>query len=278
MGGPMADHVYLAGFDLAVYARSPEKVQRFRSQGIAFSDSLESLGAVCDQVFLCVRTSEDVVQVLEKLTSAARKGTLFVDHSTILPSVAQTLHADLKGRGLRFVDAPVTGGSMGAEKGTLTIFCGGDVRDIEDAMAVMQSYSRRAECVGGPGSGQMMKMANQIAVAGSLLALCESLAFAKKAGLNLAQTRELLSGGAAGSWAFDHYGPKILEEDWSPGFTVDNQLKDLDYCAQAANGFDAAIPGAMLVQKLLQSLKDEGGGHLTTAALFTKLVQLGASA
>jgi 3-hydroxyisobutyrate dehydrogenase-like beta-hydroxyacid dehydrogenase len=273
MGGQMADHVYLAGFELLVFNRSPEKSERFRESGVPVAESLEMVGELCDQVFLCVRATEDVEDCLKSMSDSARPGTLFVDHSTILPSAAERFHKELSGKGMRFVDAPITGGSMGAAKGTLTIFCGGDPKDIYAATPVMNCYSKRSECVGGPGAGQKMKMANQIAVAGSLLGLCESLAFAEKAGLALSQTCELLSTGAAGSWAFDNYGPKILSSDWSPGFTIENQLKDLDYCEKAAKDYGANVPGSKLVKKLLSEMSNDGMGGQTTAALFRKLLE-----
>lgn len=157
---------------------------------------------------------------------------------------------------------------MGAQAGTLTVFCGGDPAPFQTAKPVMSAYARRIELVGGPGTGQMTKAANQIAVGGALLGLCESLAFAKRAGLDLTLTRELLSTGAAGSWAFDNYGPKILVEDWSPGFSVDNQRKDFDYVLQAAAQIGADVPGTELVDRLLAHLTDSGRGAEATAALF----------
>lgn len=167
---------------------------------------------------------------------------------------------------------------MGAQRGQLTIFCGGDEADVRRAIGITKPYSKRSERVGGPGAGQMMKMVNQIAVAGALLALCEGLAFAEKAGLDLAQTRELVGSGAAGSWAFENYGPKILNRDWTPGFTIENQLKDLQYCLSSAEDIGAAIPGAELVNRLLDEMRSRGEGGKTTAALFEYLEESRAKA
>lgn len=164
---------------------------------------------------------------------------------------------------------------MGALIGSLTIFCGGEPRVITEALPTMSHYAKRVERVGGPGAGQRMKMANQIAVGGALLALCESLAFAQKAGLDLMQTRDLLAGGAAGSWAFENYGPKILARDWTPGFSIRNQLKDFGYCEEAAADVDAAIPGTLLVARLLEAMAEEGHGERATAALFEYLGEMG---
>lgn len=167
---------------------------------------------------------------------------------------------------------------MGAQNGQLTIFCGGSEADVEDARPLMNCFAKRVERVGGPGAGQMAKMANQIAVGGALLALCESLSFAKKAGLDVAQIRELVGGGAGGSWAFEFYGPKILNQDWTPGFSVKNQRKDFAYCLDAANQVDASLPGTQLVDQLLSLLEEEGHGEWTTAALYEVMLRMGTKA
>jgi len=268
MGLPMAGHLYSAGTDLVLWNRTPEKAEPLRKRGATVAASLAELGRDCGTVCLCVPRTEDVRECLSELTKEAKPGTLFVDHSTILPKAAKEIHGELKGKGLRFVDAPITGGSMGAQKGQLTVFCGGEETEVRHAISIIGPYSKRSERVGGPGAGQLMKMVNQIAVVGALLALCEGLAFAEKAGLDLAQTKELVGSGAAGSWAFENYGPKILAKDWSPGFTIDNQLKDLEYCLQSASEIGAQIPGAALVNEILADMQKRGDGGKTTAALF----------
>lgn len=274
MGAPMAGHILNAGVPLNVYNRNRAKALPLGDRGAIVMDSLAELGARCGLVFLCVGTTEDVRECLAQLTARAAPGTLFVDHSTISPKGAIEIHEELRGNGFRFVDAPITGGSMGAQIGSLTVFCGGEPRVIDEATPTMLHYSRRVERVGGPGAGQMMKMANQIAVAGALLGLCESMAFAKKAGLDLGQTHRLLASGAAGSWAFENYGPKILGEDWSPGFSIKNQRKDLRYAEEAAEAIGQSIPGAELVDALLARLEDEGHGEWATAALYEALLSV----
>lgn len=275
MGAPMAGHILDAGVPLVVYNRTREKTKDLSQRGAAVAETLAELGNRCGLVFLCVNRTEDVRECLAELTRDAAAGTLFVDHSTISPRAAIEIHEELKAQGFRFVDAPITGGSMGAQVGALTVFCGGEPRVIAEAKPTMAHYSKRIERVGGPGAGQRMKMANQIAVGGALLALCESLAFAEKAGLDLMQARDLLAGGAAGSWAFENYGPKILARDWSPGFSIHNQLKDLGYCEEAAAEVDAAIPGTLLVSRLLETMVAEGHGEWATAALFELLAEKG---
>ncbi|MCE9559232.1 MAG: NAD(P)-dependent oxidoreductase [Armatimonadetes bacterium] len=274
MGAPMARHLVRAGHHVTVWNRSPEKSAPFLAEGILVAPSLPVLAGEVDICFLCVNRSEDVVECIEAMAPHAAPGTLFVDHSTIAPGIARKIQQDLFAEGHSFLDAPITGGSMGAQSGTLTIFCGGAIADYERALPFLKAYAKRAERVGGSGTGQMMKLANQIAVGGALQALCESLAFAKKAGLDVAQARELLAGGAAGSWAFDHYGPKILSEDWTPGFSIKNQRKDFSYCIEEAEAIDAAIPGTIVVDTLLEQLEEEGQGELASCLLYELLARV----
>ena len=275
MGRPMAGHVARAGLPLVAWNRTASKSVGLEAEGARVAKTVEEVGGGCGIVMICVNRTEDVLECLAGLTKSAQPGTLIVDHSTIAPEAAVRIHEDLAARGFRFVDAPITGGSMGAQKGQLTVFCGGNAADVDEAMPVMNAYSKRAERVGGPGCGQLMKAVNQIAVGGALLGLCESLAFANKAGLDLSQTKDLVGGGAAGSWAFDNYGPKILAQDWSPGFSIKNQLKDFGYCVDAAEGIGAALPGTKIVHSLLGALLEEGHGEWTTAALYRRLMELG---
>lgn len=272
MGGPMAGHVLSKGLPLTVWARTASKAEDLGRRGAKVVPRLADLGAACGVVALCVTGTEDVVGCCEVLAGAMKPGGVVVDHSTIAPSGVRRVQALLGERGIGFVDAPITGGSMGAQNGTLTAFCGGGPHDIERVRPLLDAYCRRAERVGGSGSGQLTKVANQIAVGGALLALCESLAFAEMAGLDVGLTRELLAGGAAGSWAFENYGPKILARDWSPGFTVKNQNKDFRYCLEAAAEVGAQVPATDLAHRLLVEMEDAGRGGDTTAALFEWLL------
>ncbi len=277
MGGPMAGHLLKAGHDVTVWARSPEKAKPLTEQGAKLAETIDDLAKSCDIVILCVSKSEDVKELSIKLAQNMNMGGIIVDHSTISPQAAKEVHDMLAEKGIGFVDAPITGGSMGAQKGTLTIFCGGSPDHIDAVTPYLQAYAKRAERVGDSGAGQMMKMVNQIAVGGALIALCEALSFAKKAGLDIAQARDMVGSGAAGSWAFENYGPKILASDWSPGFSIENQVKDFVYCEEAASEIGAAIPGTNLVHSLLQEMIDEGRGKETTCALFEKMLRMPAS-
>ncbi|MGE0000499.1 MAG: NAD(P)-dependent oxidoreductase [Fimbriimonadaceae bacterium] len=268
MGLPMAGHLLGSGTDLTVWNRTIEKARGIGRKGARIADSLSQMGLLCDLVAICVTGDEEVGAIIRELSRSARPGTLFIDHSTTSPTIAKTLAGELAQAGHRFIDGPVTGGSAGAEKGTLTVFCGGNVDDIEEAKPVLRAYARTVEHVGPHGSGQTMKIANQIAVAGALIGLCESLAFCERAGLDLEQAHRLIGSGAAGSWAFQNYGPKILDRDWSPGFSVRNQRKDLRYALAAAVELDASTPGTKLADELLSHLEEAGRSEESTAALF----------
>ncbi len=264
----MASHLVRAGHSVTVWNRTPSKAEPLREIGATVAESLANLAARSDVIFICVGRTEDVAECADQLAAGATHPLLIVDHSTIEPEGAKTIAKSLASGDHRFVDAPVTGGSLGAQRGTLTIFCGGAESDIEEAMPYLAAYGKNVRRVGNTGAGQTAKLANQIAVGGALMALCESLAFADKAGLDLGLVREMISGGAGGSWAFENYGPKVLSRDWTPGFSIKNQRKDFGYCVSAASAMGAFIPATELVDQLLSVLDDEGKGELTTAVLF----------
>lgn len=264
----MAGHLRMAGHEVVGWNRTPAKAEPLRALGGEIAPDLGSLSAQCPVVFLCVSRSEDVRECLDAMVPTAQPGTLFVDHSTIAPGAAQEIATWLTDLGFRFLDAPLTGGSMGAVNGTLTVFVGGSAHDFEEAKPILAAYAKKAEHIGPAGAGQMVKMANQIAVGGALLGLCESLALVGRAGLDVEQAWRLIGGGAGGSWAFQNYGPKILSRDWSPGFSIENQVKDFAYCREAAENIGAAVPMTALAEDLLRALLVEGRGADTTAALY----------
>lgn len=275
MGAPMAGHLLRAGVDLTVWNRTAAKAEPLREAGAKVAPELAALARDVDTVLLCVTREEDVQACLDGLADGFRPGMLVVDHSTVPPAAAVRWHAELGARGVDFVDAPVTGGSMGAVNGSLTIFLGGEEAPVARAQAVIAPYTAKSERVGGPGSGQWMKLTNQIGGVGALLGLCEAMAFAERAGLDLDQVIRLVGSGAAGSWAFDKYGPKIIARDWSPGFSVANQRKDLDYCESAAAQLGIDLPGFQLVNDLLAAHDHDAERELATPILFESLLRRG---
>jgi 3-hydroxyisobutyrate dehydrogenase-like beta-hydroxyacid dehydrogenase len=261
MGARMAGHLGKA-YEVMVWNRTREKAEAVG--GVKVAESLREVAESCDEIFMCVSRTEDVREVLAGLKPYLRADALIVDHSTIEPKAAKEMAQMFE----RFVDAPVTGGEKGAVDGTLTIFCGGAEADIERARPMMETYGKRVRRVGDSGMGQMMKMANQISVVGCVLAMAECLAFAERTGLSMEETIELVGSGAGGSWSLTNYGPKVLARDWSPGFSIDLQQKDLRYALEAAEEMGLQLPGAELVHGLFAAMQEEGRGGEATPALF----------
>jgi 3-hydroxyisobutyrate dehydrogenase-like beta-hydroxyacid dehydrogenase len=274
MGGAMARHLLRAGHPLIVWNRTPEKAEPLRAEGALVAPSLTELAQRTRLIFLCVSTTEDVQEVISAMSPFAEKGTLFVDHSTILPKAARALGEELQKKEQGLLDAPVTGGSIGAERGTLTVFVGGREEDFQRALPYMSAYAKTVRRVGEQGMGQMMKMANQVAVALTLLSMAECLVFAKKTGLDPHECVELIGQGAGGSWSLENYGPKALHRDWSLGFSVSNQQKDLVYALATAREYGVSLPGTALVHQLLAALESAGRGGDATAALYEVLEAL----
>ncbi len=270
MGAAMAGHLADKGYRLTVWNRTPAKAEPLRGRA-EIAERLEDLAHAARVIFVCASRTEDVVELVERIALTAQKDTLFVDHSTIAPQAARELASSLEERGLHLLDAPVTGGSIGAQNGTLTAFCGGREEDFDRALLYLEAYTRTARLVGGAGSGQMMKMANQVAVCLTLLSMAECLSFAEKAGLDLQACIELIGSGAGGSWSLQNYGPKAIAGDHTPGFSVANQQKDLAYALEAAREVKASLPGTALVHQLLAALENAGEGERATTALFELL-------
>ncbi|MER3413867.1 MAG: hypothetical protein C4341_06440 [Armatimonadota bacterium] len=273
MGGAMAKHLAEKGHRLTVWNRTPAKAEPLRGRA-EIAETLEDVTRTARIILLCVSRTEDVLELVHRMAVTAQSDTLFVDHSTIAPRAARELAASLHDKGLHLLDAPVTGGSIGAQSGTLIAFCGGREEDFDRARPYLEAYTRTARLVGGAGAGQMMKMANQIAVCLTLLSMAECLSFADKAGLDLQACIELIGSGAGGSWSLQNYGPKAVVGDYTPGFSVANQQKDLRYALEAAREVKASLPGSALVHQLLAALENAGEGERATTALIEVLRSL----
>jgi 3-hydroxyisobutyrate dehydrogenase len=201
-------------------------------------------------------------------------GALVIDMSTISPQVTQQIAARLQADGVRMIDAPVSGGSEGAERGTLSIMVGGDAADVDRALPVLQAMGKTITHVGPVGSGQTVKLVNQILVVGNALAMSEALLFAQAGGVDLAKTLAAVSGGAAGSWMLSNRGPQILARDWRPGFTIDLQQKDLRLVLQAAEQLGVPVIQTSLIANLYRTLQQQGLGAEGNHALIKALERL----
>jgi 3-hydroxyisobutyrate dehydrogenase len=273
MGSGMASNLLAKGHPLIVWNRTRAKAEAIKGADVA--DSLEDLAAAADIILICVSDSPDVAAVVEGgLLSGLRDGQLIVDHSTISPTVTRTLADKVAAKGVGWIDAPVSGGSEGAIKGTLSTMVGGSTANLERIRRYLESYSTTITHVGPIGSGQLVKLVNQILVVGNQMAVSEALLFAKRAGLDLEATLNAIKGGAGGSWMLANRGPQMIADDWRPGFTIDLQQKDLRLVLDAADDQGTPLPATGLIFQLYRALQASGHGQEGNHALIKALEQM----
>jgi 3-hydroxyisobutyrate dehydrogenase len=277
MGAPMSCNLLKAGFNLHIYNRNPSKLEPVVQAGARAFDSPKQASEGVDAVITCVTDSPDVEQVLfgeHGALQSARPGTLFIDMSTISPSASIQIAQRLTASSMRFIEAPVTGGTLGAQNATLSILVGGPSEDYQSALEIFQAMGKNITHCGPWGAGQGVKLCNQIMGALNLLGVCEAMSLAQGLGIDPKILVQALSGGAASSWALQNLGPKICNNDWSPGFMVDTQQKDMRLVAQAAESSNVALPGAALVTQLWRNAQAHGHGAQGIHALAKVLQQL----
>jgi 3-hydroxyisobutyrate dehydrogenase len=275
MGGPMARHLAAAGHELIVHNRNPEKARAWVEQhGGAFAETPAAAAKDVDAVISCVGTDKDLEQVTlgpDGAFGAMREGALFIDHTTVSAQIARRLAAEGDKRSLLCIDAPVSGGQAGAEKGALSIMCGGSEKAVAAAKPLMDHYASRIVHVGPAGSGQLTKMVNQITIAGLIQSLSEAVAFTKAAGLDPDKVFEAISGGAAQSWQMVNRWPTMNEGRFDFGFAVDWMRKDLSICIAEARRNGANLPVAALVDQFYAEVQKMGGSRWDTSALLARL-------
>lgn len=277
MGRGMAANLLKAGFDLRVWNRTPGKADDLVAQGAQTATSPADLARQCDIIITCVSDTPDVQEIItgeNGIIHAARPGSLVIDMSTISPQVTRELAETLAGRDIHMLDAPISGGSEGAAKGTLSIMVGGKAEQVARAMPLFQAMGRTITHVGDHGAGQTVKLVNQIIVVVNMLAVGEGLLFAQAGGLDLNKTLEAISQGAAGSWMLSNRGPQVINRDWRPGFTIDLQQKDLRLVLQAADQMGIPLLGTSLVFNLYRTLQTAGLGNEGNHALVKALESL----
>lgn len=274
MGRGMAHNLLKAGFELRVWNRTASRADELVQAGAIVAATPAELAAESDVVIVCVSDTPDVVEVVlgeQGVIQGAQSGTLVIDMSTISPQVTQEIAAKLGDKGVHMLDAPVSGGSEGAARGTLSIMVGGDAAQLERAMPMFQAMGKTITHVGGHGSGQTVKLVNQILVVGNALAMSEALLFAQAGGVDLQRAFDAVSQGAAGSWMLSNRGPQILARDWRPGFTIDLQQKDLRLVLDAADQMGVPVLATALISNLYRTLqaRDLGaeGNHALIKAL-----------
>jgi 3-hydroxyisobutyrate dehydrogenase len=275
MGYPMAGHLARAGHQVTVFNRTPAKAERWCSEHggkRAASPAKATNGARI--VFSCVGNDDDLREVVlgpDGAFAGMAADAVLVDHTTASAQIAHQLHAKARGLGLHFVDAPVSGGQAGAEKGQLTVMCGGDLQPFEQVAPVIRSYGRAVTRIGPSGAGQLAKMVNQLCIAGLLQGLAEGIEFGRRAHLDMELVLKVIGQGAAQSWQMDNRGGTMVQDRFDFGFAVDWMRKDLGLCLDEARRIGCALPVAALVDQFYADIQAMGGGRWDTSSLIRRL-------
>jgi len=271
MGLPMAGHLLEAGYPLVVNTRTRGKADDLLSRGARWVDSPGEAAKEAEILFICVPDTPDVEAIVlgkDGIIHAARAGQVVVDHSTISPSVTRQMAGQLAARGAALLDAPISGGDVGAKSAALSIMVGGDPQAFERVKPLLEKMGKTITYCGGSGTGQITKLVNQILVSVTNLAVCEALTFAVENGLDPKKTLAAVGGGAASSWQLLNLGPKMIEGDFRPGFMIDLQQKDLRLCLQAAKEAGIELSALPLVHELFNQAQADGHGREGTQALY----------
>ena len=272
MGRSMAGHLLAAGHRLHVYTRTKSRAEDLLARGATWHESPASLAPQCDVVVTIVGYPSDVEDIYlgeDGIVANGREGATFIDMTTSSPALARRIHAAAAERGIEALDAPVSGGDVGAREARLSIMVGGSQAAF-DAMkpTVLDALGKHAKLQGGPGAGQHTKMCNQIAIAGGMMGVCEALAYAKEAGLDPNAVLASIETGAAGSWSLSNLGPRIVAGNFEPGFYVKHFIKDMKIALESAEEMGLALPGLALARSLYERLSDMGFGDKGTQALY----------
>jgi 3-hydroxyisobutyrate dehydrogenase len=277
MGNAMAGHLLAAGYQLYVYNRTKEKAKNLVDAGAVWCPTPADLAPRCELIITIVGYPADVEQVYfgeAGLIANARPGTILVDATTSRPDLAARIYAAAAARGIPSLDAPVSGGDLGARNATLTIMVGGDEAAFQAAKPAFDCMGKTTILQGGPGAGQHTKMANQISIAGSLMGAIEATAYAAAAGLDPRKVLLSIGSGSAGSWQLNNMVPRVLDGNFAPGFYAKHFLKDLRIALEAARAMKTDLPLLELAERLFTKVSSEGMGDLGTQALY-KLYESG---
>jgi 3-hydroxyisobutyrate dehydrogenase len=277
MGHSMAGHLMSAGFAMAVYNRSKSKAEALLAKGAAWAASPKALAEQSDVVFAIVGFPADVREVMLGANGAlagSKAGNVLVDMTTSEPSLAVEIYSAAKAKGVHSVDAPVSGGDVGAKNAALSIMIGGDKDVVESLAPCWNAMGKTIVHQGGPGAGQHTKMVNQILIASNMIGVCEALLYGYKAGLDLPTVLQSVGSGAAGSWSLLNLGPRIMNNNFDPGFFVEHFIKDMGIALDEAKRMGLCLPGLALSHQLYLALKSQGHGRDGTHALELALARL----
>ncbi|MGD8387104.1 MAG: NAD(P)-dependent oxidoreductase [Desulfobacteraceae bacterium] len=277
MGSAMAGHLQAAGHDLFVFNRTRTKAEPLLEKGARWCASPADVARQAEIVFTMVGLPEDVEEVYlgeDGILSEPSNARIVVDMTTSEPALAQTLAEEAASAGIESLDAPVSGGDVGARNGTLAIMVGGNGEAFEEVLPLFEIMGENIVLMGGPGAGQHTKMCNQVLVAGTMIGVCESLLYAVKQGLDPQAVIDIIGKGAAGSWSINNLGPRIVQGNFDPGFFVEHFIKDMGIALKESAASGIALPGLALVHQLYLALQAQGHGRSGTQALYLALKSL----
>lgn len=277
MGRSMCGHVLAKRHPVTLHTRTKETAAALLERGAVWADSPRAVAEAADVVFTIVGFPPDVREVYlgeRGLLAGARPGAALVDMTTTEPTLAREIYEAARAKRVATVDAPVSGGDVGARHATLSIMVGGDRAVVEWLMPLFETMGKSIVYQGGPGAGQHAKMCNQIVIAGTMIGMCESLLYGYKAGLDLETMLQSIRGGAAGCWSLDNYAPRILARNFDPGFFVEHFIKDMKIALDEAGRMGLSLPGLALVHQLYLAVRAQGHGRLGTHALMLGLETL----
>jgi 3-hydroxyisobutyrate dehydrogenase len=277
MGRSMCAHLIDQGFSATVYTRTRETADSVLEKGATWADTPKAVAEQSDVIFTIVGFPRDVREVVlgaEGALAGCEAGNVLVDMTTSEPSLALEIYEAAKARGVASVDAPVSGGDVGAQEARLSIMIGGDADVVASLDPCWQAMGKAIVRQGGPGAGQHTKMVNQTLIASGMVGVCEGLLYAYKAGLDLETVMESVGSGAAGSWSLANYGPRMIGNNFDPGFFVEHFIKDMGIALAEANRMDLSLPGLALAHQLYTALRAQGGGRKGTHALQLAMASL----
>ena len=273
----MCSHLLTAGYRVTVHSRTRSKAQPLLDRGAQWADSPRAVAAESNVLFTMVGFPQDVRTVYfgeTGILAGARAGTILIDMTTTQPSLSRDIAAAASAKDLSAIDAPVSGGDVGAKNATLSIMVGGDTTSVQAVMPLFELLGKKIVHQGGPGSGQQAKLCNQIVIAGTMVGVCESLLYGYKSGLDLNRMLDSIRGGAAACWTLDNLAPRILQRNFDPGFFVEHFIKDMGIALEEAKRMEIVLPGLTLVHQLYQTVQTLGHGRNGTHALILALEAL----
>ncbi|MEK3882236.1 NAD(P)-dependent oxidoreductase [Paenibacillus sp. PL2-23] len=271
MGRSMAEHVMKGGYELHIYTRTKSKAEELIEGGMRWHDHPEELARECDAIITMVGYPSDVEELYlgeRGLIAHAKPGAYLIDMTTSSPALALRIYKEAKSRGIHALDAPVSGGDVGARNAALSIMAGGDEHAFEAVYPILERMGGQILLQGGAGAGQHTKMANQIAIASNMVGVCEALIYAKHAGLRLDGVLQSISTGAAGSWSLSQLAPRMIAGNFEPGFYIKHFIKDMGIALQSADEMGIELPGLALARELYQRVADAGFADKGTQALY----------